>query len=88
MSTAYLPPAVKRPTAPSCSDMAEYLLRMEPHLALRRVSCEAKGDGLLVLRGCVPSYYLKQLAQSTVAHVKGVLAIANEIEVVASTRTG
>jgi osmotically-inducible protein OsmY len=39
-------------------------------------------DGIAVLRGCVPSYYLKQLAQELVRNMDGVYAIRNELEVV------
>jgi osmotically-inducible protein OsmY len=42
--------------------------------------CEWRA-GLLILRGRLPSYYLKQLAQATVAGIEGVDRIANEIEI-------
>jgi osmotically-inducible protein OsmY len=37
---------------------------------------------VLVLRGCLPSYYLKQLAQEVVAHLEGVEGVDNQIQVV------
>jgi hypothetical protein len=38
---------------------------------------------VLVLRGCVPSYYLKQVAQEVVARqVQGVGRLDNQIQVV------
>jgi len=40
---------------------AEARLRAHPYLALQRVSCECR-DGVLVLRGRLPTYYLKQIA--------------------------
>jgi osmotically-inducible protein OsmY len=38
-------------------------------------------DGVLRLRGDLPSHYLKQIALAAVAEVEGVRAIVNEIEV-------
>jgi|GEM_PF-1295609 len=35
--------------------------------------------GVVLLRGRVPSYYLKQTAQTTILPVAGVRAVANEI---------
>ena len=43
-------------------EMAEGCLRSNPYLALKNVSCDWLG-GVLVLRGCLPTYYLKQVAQ-------------------------
>ncbi len=63
------------------SEAAENRLRGNPYLALKNISCECRA-GVLTLRGCLPSYYLKQIAQSAVAHLKGVHGINNEIEVV------
>jgi hypothetical protein len=38
---------------------------------------------VLVLRGCLPSYYLKQIAQEVVARqVKGLGRLDNQIQVV------
>jgi osmotically-inducible protein OsmY len=39
-------------------------------------------DGVLVLRGCLPTYYLKQVAQEVVVSVQGVERIDNQIQVV------
>jgi CheY-like chemotaxis protein len=61
-------------------DRAEAALRGHQYLALRRVSCEYR-DGVLTLRGCLPSYYLKQLAQASVAGIQGVQRVRNEIAV-------
>ena len=38
-------------------------------------------DGLLVLRGRLNSFYLKQVAQSVAVKVPGVQTVRNEIEV-------
>ncbi len=65
----------------SRAELAERLLRSSPYLALRNVTCDSV-DGALVLRGCLPSYYLKQMAQAIVFHLEGVTGVINEIEVV------
>jgi osmotically-inducible protein OsmY len=56
-------------------------LQSSGYFALRDVGCAYK-DGILTLHGCLPSYYLKQLAQMAVADVEGVTAIVNQIAVV------
>jgi len=63
---------------------AENCLRHNPYLALKNVRCEYR-EGILTLRGCVPSYYLKQMAQTAVAQI-GVQNIVNEIEVISAGR--
>jgi osmotically-inducible protein OsmY len=62
------------------ADAAKECLQSSPYGVLRWVSCECH-DGVLVLRGCLSSFYHKQLAQETVARVKGVTQVVNEIEV-------
>jgi hypothetical protein len=61
--------------------LAEGCLRRKPYLALRNVSCDCRG-GVLVLRGRLPSYYLKQVAQEAVVRLEGVERIDNQIQVV------
>jgi hypothetical protein len=41
--------------------MAERALRSGPYPALKTLSCDYRA-GVLVLRGCLPTYYLKQIA--------------------------
>ena len=48
--------------------------------ALKAVDCKWR-NGVLVLSGRVPSYYLKQLAQEKVRGVRGVEEIVNRTEV-------
>ncbi len=60
---------------------AEALLRQTSYAALRHVACSLH-DGVLTLRGHVPSYYLKQTAQTLLRSIDGVLKISNEIEVI------
>ena len=67
---------------PGLQELAERCLRGNSYLALKNLSCDGR-EGVLVLRGCLPSYYLKQIAQEVVAHqVKGVGRIDNQIQVV------
>lgn len=47
---------------------------------LRNVSVELR-HGTMVLRGTLPNYFHKQMAQETVAAVHGIGEIVNEIEV-------
>ncbi len=60
--------------------MAESKLHSKPYQALKNVSCDWR-DGVLVLRGRLPSYYLKQVAQEVVVRLDGVGAIDNQIHV-------
>lgn len=52
----------------------------QPHLSVQRIWCEYSSRQLY-LRGQVPSYYLKQLAQTAVSGLEGVSQVVNEIEV-------
>lgn len=56
-------------------------IRSQPHLAFQRIWCEYS-DGRLFLRGQVPSFYHKQLAQEAIAEMETVEQVVNEIEVV------
>jgi hypothetical protein len=51
-----------------------------PYRTLRRVSCECK-NGILFLSGHLSSFHEKQVAQETVAGVKSMIQVVNEIEV-------
>jgi CheY-like chemotaxis protein len=59
---------------------AEFRLHASPYAALKNIAC-AYDHGVLTLRGSLPSYHLKQLAQETVAGLKGVEHVDNLIEV-------
>ena len=65
----------------STAETAKYLILQQPHLTMQRVWCEFN-QGRLFLRGQVPSFYFKQLAQEAVSGMKGVHQVVNEIEVV------
>lgn len=66
------------------AEIAESHLRSNSYLALKNISCEFR-QGVLILKGNLPTYYLKQVAQAVVAPTAGVERIVNEIEVVAPT---
>jgi hypothetical protein len=80
-------PAKARPIPPlpvtpfTITEMAERKLHSKPYQALKNVSCDWR-DGVLVLRGRLPSYYLKQVAQEVVARLDGVEGMDNQIQVV------
>ena len=56
-------------------------LRQVPYPSIRGVSCECNEQGVVFLRGQLPSFYHKQLAQEAVAKVAGIVRVINEIEV-------
>jgi osmotically-inducible protein OsmY len=60
--------------------LAERQLRDTKYQALTGISCEFH-DGVAVLRGTVPTFYLKQVAQSVVRKLDGVKQIDNRIDV-------
>lgn len=62
-------------------EQAKLRIVHQPHLSVQRIWCEFDG-GRLVLRGQVPSFYHKQLAQTAVVGVEGVNQVVNEIEVI------
>ena len=62
------------------AEMAEARLRKSSYLTLCNVFCEFQ-EGVLTLRGCLPRYYLKQVAQEVVAELPGVEHVDNQIEV-------
>lgn len=60
---------------------AEDALRRSPYTAVRNLSCHCD-QGVLFLRGQVPSFYQKQMAQTAVARLPGVVEVVNLAEVV------
>ncbi len=63
------------------AETAKHRILDQPHLTMQRLWCECD-RGRLFLRGQVPSFYLKQLAQEAVVGLQGVHQVVNEIEVV------
>ena len=64
------------------TEIAQATLRRSAYFELHNISCDFSG-GVLTLCGRVPTYYLKQLAQASVADVPGVIEIHNHVEVAA-----
>jgi hypothetical protein len=59
----------------------ETRLRSSSHGPIRRLTCEVRRRAL-ILRGCVPSFYMKQLAQTLVRDLlSDELVVDNQIEV-------
>jgi osmotically-inducible protein OsmY len=63
------------------TEAAKDRLRKTPYWALKALSCEYD-RGALFLRGQLPSFYQKQLAQEAVVGLPGVTQVVNETEVV------
>ncbi|WP_437225407.1 BON domain-containing protein [Planctomicrobium sp. SH661] len=51
------------------------------HVAFRKLQVAKEGD-TLILRGRLPSFYLKQTVQTIAAEIHGVEQLSNRIEVV------
>ena len=60
---------------------AQAELRRSSHFAVRGIDCEYS-DGVLTLRGRLPSFFLKQMAQSVVScRLDGVAVVDNQLQV-------
>lgn len=55
-------------------------LQKNPYLDFTSLTCETK-EGCVVLRGVVPSYFEKQMAQESIRSIEGINEILNELEV-------
>ncbi len=55
-------------------------LRSSGYLLLRDLHCEV-ADGVVTISGRVPSFHLKQVAQSVLMKVEAVRAVNNRVEV-------
>ena len=69
-----------RRTPPPLATRAEARLQEAPYHDLRQAPGEAR-EGVLTLRGRVPTYYLKQIAQTLVFSLEGVSDLRNELDV-------
>ena len=65
---------------PKPAETAKTCLKASPYLAVRRLRCEWE-QGILFLRGNLDSFYLKSVAQQTLARVNGTTPLVNEIVV-------
>ena len=66
---------------------AQERLALSPYAALGRVAASYH-RGALRLRGCLPSHYLRQVAQELVSGVEGVNDVINQIEVRSAAEIG
>jgi hypothetical protein len=59
------------------------LLQSSGYSALRRLRCEAT-EAVIAVHGVLPSYYLKQMAQSAIQRLEGIRGVTNLVEVQAT----
>ena len=62
------------------AELGHARLAASGYRAMRSVFCEFR-QGILTLRGRLPSFFYKQMAQETVAGLNGVKQVVNQIEV-------
>jgi hypothetical protein len=61
------------------------LLSQHPHFRGRAGSFEYEcREDVLIVRGCVPTFYLKQVLQTVLKDVEGVASIENRVDVISS----
>jgi len=58
-------------------------LQESPYPGIRRIACEFR-EGVLTLRGRLPSFYQKQVVQTLAGRVQGIREIQNRVDVVTS----
>jgi hypothetical protein len=59
------------------------LLQSSGYSALRRLTCEAT-EAVIAVHGVLPSYYLKQIAQSAIHRLEAIRGVTNLVEVQAT----
>jgi len=69
---------------PSMAELGQARLAACPYHVLRSVLCEFQ-HGILTLRGELPTFFHKQLAQEAVGGMDGVRQVVNQIEVASLT---
>jgi hypothetical protein len=67
--------------SPEIEETLNLRLQRSSYLALRNIRCVCR-NGAIVLRGCLPTHYLKQILLEIVAEIAGGYAIENEIGVI------
>jgi osmotically-inducible protein OsmY len=73
---------MERTSSHELARAAQKRLRHTSYPRIRELTCECDDRGVLYLRGCLPSYYQKQLAQEAVSDLPGIRKIVNQAEVV------
>jgi len=56
------------------------VLHSSPYAAIRRLHCEVT-EAVVFVYGVVPSYFLKQVAQTLLKQLEGILNVSNMVEV-------
>jgi osmotically-inducible protein OsmY len=56
------------------------LLQSSGYAALRRLQCQVT-EGVVIVHGIVPSYFLKQMAQTVIQQLDGIQRMTNLVEV-------
>ena len=73
---------MKRTSTHEIASAARKRLRNASYYGIRGLTCECDDRGILYLRGLLPSYYQKQLAQEAVSDLPGIRQIVNQAEVI------
>jgi hypothetical protein len=68
-------------------DAALQRLQSSSYAALRRLRCEVN-EAVVVVHGVLPSYYLKQIAQTLIQRLDGIKSVTNLVEVQAPEGEG
>ena len=79
-SCTYELPAAVTDRTPTAAIAVYTRFQRSPFLPLRRIKCSLH-NGMLVLRGRVPTYYLKQLVQTIGISIEGVEQVVNDLRV-------
>ena len=61
-----------------------FVLSRNPYVGGRDIRCEIVDEDIVILKGCVRTYYQKQMAQESLRKLEGIRRIANELDVVRS----
>ncbi len=75
---------LKAPEQGTIARDALRLFRSSSYYELRTIQCESRED-VLILRGHVSTFFLKQLAQERIRSIEGVRAVINDLQVVDPT---
>jgi osmotically-inducible protein OsmY len=75
-------PTMERTSSHELAGAALKRLRNTSYHSIRGLTCECDDRGILYLRGPLPSYYQKQLAQEAVSDLPGIRKIVNHAEVI------
>jgi hypothetical protein len=70
----------RAPASPLGASALQQQLHRSPYWSVRQLVCHVDQESI-VLRGTVPSYYLKQIAQTIAAKTVGVECVCSDIEV-------